>query len=118
MHGDIVVAPDHVSGRISDYPSFEVYHDDPDGTTRSLAQDAADANVLGSDMGPLTELPFMHEVGDGGPAEMNDFYKPGMDGGRHDYEWRNPFLKYPDRYPFTDLGSVDSPPDVQVVGGS
>lgn len=118
VHGDIVVGSDHVSGRISDYPSFEVYHDRPDGTTQTLDQDEADSNVLGKPFGPLSELPFMHEVGTGGPAEMNDFYKKGMDGGRHDYEWRNPYLKYPDRYPFTELGSVDNPPDVQVAGGS
>lgn len=117
VHGDIVVDDDSVSGRISDYPSFEVYRDSPDGaTTSTIIQDAADTNVLGEEMGPLSELPFEHEVGTGGPAAINDFYQEGMDGGRHDYEWRNPYLKYPDRYPYTQLGSVDDPPDVQVVG--
>lgn len=117
VHGDIVVSPDGVSGRISDYPSFEGYHDKPgEEPPEVLIQDEADDSILGEETGPLEQLPYMHEIGENGKQNINDFYKDGMDGGRHDYEWRNPHLKYPDRYPWTEMGSAGDPPDTQKVG--
>lgn len=117
VHGDIVVGPDGVSGRISDYPSFEAYHDKPgEGAPKILLQDEADDSVVAEESGPIEQLPFMHEIGENPKQNINDFYKEGMDGGRHDYEMRNPHLKYPDRYPWTDMGSADDPPETQKVG--
>lgn len=121
VHGDIVVGTDGVSGRISDYPAFEVYHDKPgEEAPEALMQDEADSAVLGhlfgDQMGPVEQLPFMHEIGENGKQNLNDFYKEGMDGGRHDYEWRNPHVKYPDRYPWTEPGDPDDPPETEMVG--
>jgi hypothetical protein len=71
VRGDIVVTPGagsaaaSVDGVIGDYPSLEVYQDLPTGQTYTLAQDAADS---GNVYGPLTELPFSHEIGEGTAA--------------------------------------------------
>ena len=116
VHGDVVVGTDGVAGRISDYPSLEAYHDGGDGSTTPLLQDEADGKNFAEELGPLTQLPFMHEVGEHPMEQVNDFYRDDMDGGRHDYEWRNPYLKYPDRYPWSELGSPDDPSDIEAIG--
>ncbi len=71
VRGDIVITPGasgaaaSVDGVIGDYPSLEVYQELPTGETRTLAQDAADS---GNVYGPLTELPFSHDIGRGAAA--------------------------------------------------
>lgn len=120
VQGDIVVSPGlsgqpaTVDGVVGDYPSLEVYQNMPDGTVRTLAQDAADS---GNSLGPLTELPFSHEIGNG-PAALEPFesYAPQLPGGP----------RYPgDTVPYvpgqidpntpTPLGPADKVPHVVVV---
>ncbi|MBF6202447.1 hypothetical protein IU477_31825, partial [Nocardia cyriacigeorgica] len=76
VNGDLVVAPTSgnpgsprvvAGGTIGDYPSMEIYQDNSAGAGRPVLIDAADS---GSKWGPLTNLPFHHEVGGG--SSMRD----------------------------------------------
>ena len=85
VRGDVVLTPGisgqpaAVDGLIGDYPSLEVYQNMPDGTTHTIVQDAADS---GNSLGPLTELPFSHEIGRGAAAfEPFESYAPQLPGG-------------------------------------
>jgi len=120
VRGDIVVTPGaggqpaSIDGVVGDYPSLEVYQEMPNGTSHTLAQDPADS---GNPYGPLTELPFSHEIGSGSSAfEPFESYAPQLPGGP----------RYPgDTVPYvpgqidpntpTDLGPTDKIPDVVVV---
>lgn len=120
VRGDIVVTPGagstaaSVDGVIGDYPSLEVYQNVPSGHTHTLAQYAADS---GNVYGPLTELPFSHEIARGIEAlEPFESDAPQLPGGP----------RYPgDTVPYvpgrvdpntpTELGPADQIPNVVVV---
>lgn len=117
VRGDVVITPGAggrpaaVDGIIGDYPSLEIYQSMPDGSSHTLAQDAADS---GNAFGPLTELPFFHRIGEGSaafapyaspvPGAFRDFIDivPGV------REWVDPNMP-------TDLGPTDQVPNVVVV---
>ncbi|TQF65793.1 hypothetical protein FK531_20415 [Rhodococcus spelaei] len=74
VHGDVVFTPGHgepgapgstgvtISGTRADYPSFEVYQDDPRGTTHTVAVDPAKS---GESWGPALNLWTTHGLGSG-----------------------------------------------------
>ncbi|MFD6269993.1 hypothetical protein [Nocardia asteroides] len=103
VNGDLVVAPTSgnpgsprvvAGGTIGDYPSMEIYQDNSAGAGRPVLIDAADS---GSKWGPLTNLPFHHEVGGG--SSMRDPFEADAD------------ITTPD-YPATKLGDPSDPPTV------
>ena len=100
VNGDLVFTPGAngvtVNGTRTDYPSMEVYQDMPDGTTRTVTIDNAAA---GGQQGPMTNLPFHHDVGSGG----NAFVPFDTDGWNTKYD-------VPAPPPATAFGSPDSPP--------
>lgn len=112
VNGDIVVTPSggtvKVNGTVGDYPSLEVYHDNPLGVPDVVAQDEADNQ---GPLGPALWLTQHHEIGTGAVA-VDPFYD---DPEHHHIGPRNPFLKYPDRYPDTRLGDPANPPGVVTV---
>ena len=103
-----------VDGLIGDYPSLEVYQNVPTGHTYTLAQDAADS---GNVYGPLTELPFSHEIGrDTAAFAPFGSDAPQLPGGPRYPGDTVPYI--PGRVDLnapTDLGSVERIPDVVVV---
>ncbi len=100
VNGDLVFTPGAngvtVNGTRTDYPSMEVYQDMPNGTTRTVLIDNAAA---GGQQGPMTNLPFHHDVGVGGKA-----FAPFDTGG-----WNTKY-DVPTPLPGTAFGSPDSPP--------
>lgn len=85
VRGDIAIVPGtlgqpaRVDGVIGDYPSLEIYQEVPGKPTYTLALDAADS---GNMYGPLTELPFSHEIGRGTAAfEPFESHAPQLPGG-------------------------------------
>ncbi|KWX65975.1 hypothetical protein ASJ79_27135 [Mycobacterium sp. NAZ190054] len=118
--GDVVVTPGiggqpaTVDGVIGNYPSLEIYQSMPDGSLHTLAQDAADS---GNILGPLTELPFRHEIGNGSAAfEPFASHAPPLPG----WPWyRGDIAPYIygqiDPNTPTDLGPTDEVPNVVVV---
>ncbi|MEV6769703.1 hypothetical protein AB0N05_13850 [Nocardia sp. NPDC051030] len=107
VNGELVISPTSgnpgsprvvAGGLITDYPSVEIYQDNPAGKERPVLIDAADS---GSQWGPLSNLPFHHEVG-GGTA-MFDPFKADLD--KPDWMKNAP----------TQLGSVNNPPSIVVV---
>ncbi|ORM37155.1 hypothetical protein [Williamsia sp. 1135] len=60
VDGDIAVA-----GRVTDFPSMEIYQDKPDGSTATIHRDDAADHVH---YGPVLNLPFHHYFGDYGQA--------------------------------------------------
>lgn len=107
VNGSIVISPESgnpgtprvvAGGEIGDYPSLEIYQDNSAGDSRAVLIDAADS---GSESGPLTNIPFFHEVGGG--REM--FVPFSADFDDPDWERNRP----------TSLGSTDNPPSVVVV---
>lgn len=119
VNGDIVVTPGYagsptsagyptsVDGTIGDYPSLEVYQDNDLGQTSVVSQYAATTDPTG----PLRKLTQHHDVGTGSSA-VDPFYN---DPDHRHIGPRNPYLKYPDRYPDTTLGDPDNPPTVNTV---
>jgi len=85
-------------------PSMEVYQAMPDKTTRTVLIDNA---ASGGQRGPMTNLPFHHDVGSGGKA-----FAPFETGG-----W-NPRYDVPTPLPGTSFGPADKPPSAAppVVG--
>jgi hypothetical protein len=73
-----------------------VYQDMPDGSSHTVLIDPA---AHGGQRGPMTNLPFHHDVGIGGKA-----FAPFDIGG-----W-NPKYDVPTPLPGTAFGSVDNPP--------
>lgn len=76
--GDLAVIPDNgrmlLGGVRSNYPEFEAYHHQPDGSVTQLITDPA-ASPLGLDqLGPIVALPFDHDVGDS--RLLDQFEKP------------------------------------------
>lgn len=126
VNGDIVVTPPYagsptsagyptkVSGTIGDYPSLEIYHDNDLGQPDIVLQDEAEdlPGDVADPLDPAWYLTQHHEVGDDGATAVDDFYD---DPDHHHIGPRNPYLKYPDRYPDTTLGDPDSPPTVVTV---
>ena len=102
VNGDLVFTPGPggvtVDGTRTDYPSMEVYQDMPDGSSHTVVIDNA---TSGSSTGPMFNLPFHHDVGNGGKA-----FAPFDTGG-----W-NPKYDVPTPLPGTAFGSVDDPPSV------
>ncbi|TGD84693.1 hypothetical protein BayCH28_25220 [Mycolicibacterium sp. CH28] len=100
VNGDLVFTPGAsgvtVDGTRTDYPSMEVYQDMPNGMTRTVLIDNAAA---GGQQGPMSNLPFHHDVGSGGKA-----FVPFNTGG-----W-NPRYDVPTPLPGTPFGPVDNPP--------
>ncbi|KAA0024771.1 hypothetical protein [Antrihabitans cavernicola] len=99
VNGDLILTPGDkgvvAAGNIGNYPSLEVYQDDPSGSTRTVLQDAANS---GSPVGPMMNLPFHHIVGD---------YTKSLE----DFQFYDPYLGKPlDIWQSTPLGSVDNPP--------
>jgi hypothetical protein len=85
-----------INGTRTDYPSMEVYQDMPDGSSHTVLIDPA---AHGGQQGPMTNLPFHHDVGIGGQA-----FAPFDTGG-----W-NPEYDVPTQLPGNGFGSVDNPP--------
>ena len=120
VRGDIVVTPGaggqpaSIDGVVGDYPSLEVYQEMPNGTSHTVAQDAADS---GNPYGPLTELPFSHEIGSGSSAfEPLASYAPQLQGGPRYPDDTIPYVPGQiDANTPTDLGPTDKIPDVVVV---
>ena len=109
VKGDVVVTPPSgngtdwkLDGSIGDYPAFEVYHDDPAGSTTVLDQDSADNE---GPAGPLLELPHHHDVGAGPDS---DAVKQFGDLGR---PISGPYYEYTPRHG-APLGGVDDPTQV------
>ncbi|MGB8404694.1 MAG: hypothetical protein WCE30_11600 [Mycobacterium sp.] len=105
VNGDLVFTPGaagvHVDGTRGDYPWMEVYQDLPNGTTNTVLIDPASA---GNSFGPMTYLPFHHDVGIGGRA-----FGPFDTGGWNPrYDVRVPL-------PSTDFGLSSDPPSVPVL---
>ena len=98
-----------MSGKIGDYPSLEIYHENALGQPDVVLQDEA---ATDEPWGPLWYLTQHHEVGPQGVSAVDDFYNDPDH--RHIGE-RNPYLKYPDRYPDTTLGDPANPPTVATV---
>jgi hypothetical protein len=100
VNGDLVFTPGSngvtVNGTRTDYPSMEVYQDMPNGMTRTVLIDAATA---GGQQGPMTNLPFHHDVGSGGKA-----FAPFDTGG-----WNTKY-DVPAPLPATGFGSPDNSP--------
>ena len=100
VNGDLVFTPGAngvtINGTRTDYPSMEVYQDMPDGSSHTVLIDPA---AHGGQQGPMTNLPFHHDVGIGGKA-----FAPFDTGG-----W-NPKYDVPTPLPGTAFGSVDNPP--------
>lgn len=100
VNGDLVFTPGAngvtVNGTRTDYPWMEVYQDMPNGTTHTVL---IDPSLHGGQEGPMTNLPWHHDVGTGGKA-----FAPFDTGG-----W-NP--KYDVRIPLTPtpFGDVGNPP--------
>lgn len=119
VNGDIVVTPGYagsptsagypttIDGTIGDYPSVEAYQDHDYGPPTVVTQYAATTSATG----PALRLTQHHEVGTGSSA-VDPFYN---DPDHHHIGPRNPYLKYPDRYPDTTLGDPDNPPTVVTV---
>jgi hypothetical protein len=102
VNGDLVFTPGsdgvHVDGTRTDYPSLEVYQDLPNGSTRTVLIDPAQSG--NSNVGPLFNLPFHHDVGVGGKA-FGPFDR--ADGWNPRYDVRVPL-------PATDFGPATTPP--------
>lgn len=100
VNGDLVFTPGpdgvQINGTRTDYPSMEVYQDMPDGSSHTVLIDPA---AHGGQQGPMTNLPFHHDVGTGGTA-----FAPFDTGG-----W-NPKYDVPTPLPGTAFGTVDDPP--------
>lgn len=120
VRGDIVVTPGTgggpaaVDGVIGDYPSLEIYQSMPDGSSQTLAQDAADS---GNVFGPLTELPSSHQIGTDSTAfEPFESHDPRLSGGPLFPEERMPNAhNQTDPNMPTELGPTDKVPNVVVV---
>ncbi|WP_431240916.1 hypothetical protein ACQ86B_28750 (plasmid) [Mycolicibacterium aichiense] len=102
VNGDLVFTPGaggvQVGGTRTDYPWMEVYQDMPNGSSHTVLIDPAAA---GGALGPSTNLPFHHDVGNGGKA-----FAPFDTGGWNPrYDVRVPL-------PATDFGPVTAPPSV------
>lgn len=108
VNGDLVFTPGvngvSVNGTRTDYPSMEVYQDMPDGSTRTIIIDNA---AHTGQQGPMTNLPFHHDVGSGGKA-----FAPFDTGG-----W-NPRYDVPTPLPGTAFGPPEQAPSAvpPVVG--
>ncbi|WP_239476535.1 hypothetical protein [Nocardia arizonensis] len=107
VNGELVISPSSgnpgtprvvAGGEITNYPSMEIYQDNSAGNSRPVLIDAANS---GSQWGPLTNLPFFHEVGGG--KEMFEPFK--ADFSDTDWERNKP----------TPLGSTSKPPTTVVV---
>ncbi|NTY63883.1 hypothetical protein [Mycolicibacterium sphagni] len=100
VNGDLVFTPGAngvtVNGTRTDYPSMEVYQDMPNGMTHTVLIDNAAA---GGQQGPMTNLPFHHDVGSGGKA-----FAPFDNGG-----WSTKY-DVPVPLPATAFGSPDNLP--------
>lgn len=100
VNGDLVFTPGAngvtVNGTRTNYPSMEVYQDMPNGMTHTVLIDDAAA---GGQQGPMTNLPFHHDVGTGGKA-----FAPFDTGG-----WNTKY-DVPAPLPATAFGSSDNPP--------
>jgi hypothetical protein len=105
VNGDLVFTPSangvQVNGTRTNYPSMEVYQDMADGTSHTVIIDNA---FEGGQQGPMTNLPFHHDVGIGGKA-----FAPFDTGG-----W-NPTYDVPTPLPSTPFGPVTSPPSVPAL---
>ncbi|MEB3021506.1 DUF4226 domain-containing protein [[Mycobacterium] crassicus] len=109
VNGDLVFTPGpggvHVDGTRTDYPSLEVYQDLPNGSTRTVLIDPAQSGRM---YGPLSNLPFHHEVGIGGKA-----FAPFDHGG----SW-NPRFDVRTPLPVTEFGPTAAPPSVPPSSGN
>lgn len=113
VHGDVVITPGQgqpgmpgstgvtVNGTRADYPSFEVYQDDPTGTTHTVAVDPA---ASGQPWGPAINLWTDHDVGSGERA-LEQF--------QHVQEWAGRIPPTVSDLPSTPLGSTDNLPRVK-----
>ncbi|QIS05123.1 hypothetical protein F5X71_24895 [Nocardia brasiliensis] len=107
VNGDLVFKPGangvEVHGTRTDYPSLEVYQDDPQGNTRTVVLDPA---VSGRSWGPSVNLPFHHDIGLGETAT------------RPFQEWNSTYdVPGPDK-PSTPIGPTTNPPHVPLPKGT
>ncbi|MGH3725676.1 MAG: hypothetical protein ACRDUS_16325 [Mycobacterium sp.] len=74
VNGNVVVQPGaagpSVGGQMTSFPAFEAYHDTPSGGTSQLAQVWPPGRA--DQLGPMTGLPFMQQVGDQGILHSMD----------------------------------------------
>ncbi|WP_330228722.1 hypothetical protein OHA40_21735 [Nocardia sp. NBC_00508] len=106
VNGDLVLKPGdtgvEVHGTRTDYPSLEVYQDDPQGNTRTVVIDPA---VSGRSWGPSVNLPYHHDIGLGESA-----FRPF-------HEWNSTDDVPGPEKPPTQFGPVPNPPHVPLPKG-
>ncbi|NNH72332.1 hypothetical protein HLB23_21135 [Nocardia uniformis] len=107
VNGDLVFIPSEsgveVHGVRTDYPSLEVYQDDPQGNTRTVVTDPA---VTGRSWGPSVNLPLHHEIGLGELA-----FRPF-------HEWNNTYDVPGPAKQSTPFGPTANPPRVPLPEGT